>query len=173
MAHRSKAQKARAQTRVLPEEDPEFQIAPMIDILLVLLVFFMSIATDQVLQVNKEVVLPVAKVVEAKKDSEKNVSEVMVNIIWHLDNSGKIEVDGRGEMDFGALTEYINKKREAAETANVANFRVVIRADKRAKYQYVRSVMAAIGNAKVPNVIFSAIDKEMDQPGATPAPAPQ
>jgi biopolymer transport protein ExbD len=173
MAHKTKAQKARAQTRVLPEEDPEFQIAPMIDILLVLLVFFMSIATDQVLQVNKEVVLPVAKVVEAKKDSEKNVSEVMVNIIWHLDNSGKIEVDGRGEMDFGALTEYINKKREAAETANVANFRVVIRADKRAKYQYVRSVMAAIGNAKVPNVIFSAIDKEMDQPGAPAAPAPQ
>lgn len=159
MAHLTKAQKAKAATRVLPEEDPEFQIAPMIDILLVLLVFFMSIATDQVLQVNKEVVLPVAKV--EKETTKENFSEVMVNVIWTLDNMGKIEVDGRGEMEFGNLTEHINKKRQAAEDGNVSNFRVVIRADKRAKYQYVRGVMAAIGAAKVPNVIFSAVDKEM------------
>lgn len=164
MAHLTKAQKAKAATRVLPEEDPEFQIAPMIDILLVLLVFFMSIATDQVLQVNKEVVLPVAKV-EADKDKDTaGRSEVFVNVIWTLDNQGKIEVDGKGEMDFGPLTEYVNRKRETAEGAGIQNFRVVIRADKRAKYQYVRGVMAAIGAAKVPNVIFSAVDKEMDRP---------
>ena len=163
MAHQTHAQKARASTRVLPEEDPEFQIAPMIDILLVLLVFFMSIATDQVLQVNKEVVLPIAKV-EKEPEKPVSLSEVMVNVIWTLDNAGKLEIDGRGEMDFGTLTEYITKKREAAETSGVANFRVVIRADKRAKYQYVRGVMAAIGAAKVPNVIFSAVDKELDRP---------
>ena len=165
MAHLTKAQKAKAATRVLPEEDPEFQIAPMIDILLVLLVFFMSIATDQVLQVNKEVVLPVAKV-EKPPDDTKNRSEVFVNVLWTLDNQGRIEVDGRGEMDFAQLTEYVLKKREAAETANIDpnNFRVVIRADKRAKYQYVRGVMASIGGAKVPNVIFSAVDKEMEKP---------
>jgi biopolymer transport protein ExbD len=163
MAHLTKAQKARAATRVLPEEDPEFQIAPMIDILLVLLVFFMSIATDQVLQVNKEVVLPVAKVEQPDKPGTENRSEVFVNVIWTLDNNGKIEVDGR-DMEFGPLTEYVTKKRETAESAGIQNFRVVIRADKRAKYQYVRGVMAAIGGAKVPNVIFSAVDKEMQQP---------
>ena len=163
MAHLTKAQKAKAATRVLPEEDPEFQIAPMIDILLVLLVFFMSIATDQVLQVNKEVVLPVAKVEKPPDDTGR--SEVFVNVIWTLDNNGKIEVDGRGEIEVGAaLSEYINKKRETAEAmGNEKNFRVVIRADKRAKYQYIRGVMASIGNAKVPNVIFSAVDKEMDR----------
>ena len=168
MAHQSHAQKARAATRVLPEEDPEFQIAPMIDILLVLLVFFMSIATDQVLQVNKEVVLPVAKVEKAPDDTKGN-SEVMVNVIWTLDNAGKLEIDNR-EMDFAGLTDHINKKREAAEASNVPNFRVVIRADKRAKYQYVRGVMAAIGAAKVPNVIFSAVDKELDRAKAAPQP---
>ena len=31
--------------------DPEFQIAPMIDVLLVLLIFFMSITSAQVLKV--------------------------------------------------------------------------------------------------------------------------
>jgi biopolymer transport protein ExbD len=154
--------KAKAGTRLIPEEDPEFQIAPMIDILLVLLVFFMSIATDQVLQVNKEVVLPVAKVEATPPD--KNVSEVIVNIIWNLDGTGKIDVDGRGEMEFGALTEFISKKRDQAEAANILNFKVKIRADRKTRYQYVRSVMAAIGAAKVPHVIFSAVDKELDQP---------
>ena len=163
MAHLTKAQKARAATRVLPEEDPEFQIAPMIDILLVLLVFFMSIATDQVLQVNKEVVLPVAKV-EKEMDKPTQLSEVFVNVIWTLDNQGKVEVDGKGEtVGLENLLEYVNKKREAADSAGITNFRVVIRADKRAKYQYVRAVMAAIGGAKVPNVIFSAVDKEMQK----------
>jgi biopolymer transport protein ExbD len=164
MAHLTKAQKAKAATRVLPEEDPEFQIAPMIDILLVLLVFFMSIATDQVLQVNKEVVLPVAKVEQPTKTPNEQRSEVFVNVIWTIDNQGKVEVDGKGDtVGLDNLTDYVNKKRETAESAGISNFRVVIRADKRAKYQYVRGVMAAIGGAKVPNVIFSAVDKEMQK----------
>ena len=164
MAHLTKAQKAKAATRVLPEEDPEFQIAPMIDILLVLLVFFMSIATDQVLQVNKEVVLPVAKVEQPEKKPNEQRSEVFVNVLWTIDNQGKVEVDGKGDtVDLSNLTEYVNKKREGAEAAGITNFRVVIRGDKRAKYQYVRGVMAAVGAAKVPNVIFSAVDKEMQK----------
>ena len=44
MSNATSASKKRASTRLVPEEDPEFQIAPMIDILLVLLVFFISIA---------------------------------------------------------------------------------------------------------------------------------
>lgn len=44
-----------------PEAEPEFQIAPMIDILLVLLVFFMTISTTEVLQRTSNIILPVAK----------------------------------------------------------------------------------------------------------------
>ena len=39
--------------------EPEFQIAPMIDILLVLLVFFMSISSTEVLQKTEGITLPV------------------------------------------------------------------------------------------------------------------
>ena len=46
--------------REMPEEDPDFQIAPMIDVLLVLLVFFMSISSTEVLQSTKNIELPVA-----------------------------------------------------------------------------------------------------------------
>jgi len=57
----------RAAVRNQPEEDPEFQIAPMIDILLVLLVFFMSISSTEVLQTNDQVKLPIAKDASTKK----------------------------------------------------------------------------------------------------------
>ena len=60
MAH-GHAGKSKAATRLPPEEDPEFQIAPMIDILLVLLVFFMSISSTEVLQKTEGINLPVAK----------------------------------------------------------------------------------------------------------------
>jgi len=170
MARLNKAQKAKAATRVLPEEDPEFQIAPMIDILLVLLVFFMTIPTDQVLQVNKDVVLPVAKDIEKPKTEVGAVSEVYVNVLWNMDNTGKIEVDTVGQKDIPALTEYINNKRAQAEQANIKDFKVVIRADKRAKYQYIRTVMVAIGQAKVPHVTFSAVDKELNKTPTTSQP---
>src|ERR1044071_9468955 len=95
------SQAAKAATRALPEEDPEFQIAPMIDILLVLLVFFMTIATDQVLQVNQEVILPVAK--DAEPPTKDENTSVYVNVIWTLDGQGKIEVDTAGQMDLAGL----------------------------------------------------------------------
>jgi biopolymer transport protein ExbD len=158
MAHQTRAQKARAATRVLPEEDPEFQIAPMIDILLVLLVFFMSIATEQVLQVNKEVVLPVAKDAKELAPDEKKKSEIMVNLTWaDIGNSGSIIVDER-PVEASVLQDMIRKKKEINP-----DLRVIIRADKRAKYAYVRSIMVAIGAAGVPNVTFSAVDKELEQ----------
>jgi biopolymer transport protein ExbD len=39
------------------EGEPEFQVAPMIDVLLVLLIFFMSITSSQVLKVDKNISL--------------------------------------------------------------------------------------------------------------------
>ena len=158
MAHQTKSQRSRAATRVLPEEDPEFQIAPMIDILLVLLVFFMAIATEQVLQVNKEVQLPVAKDAGELSPEEKKKSELMINLLW-VDNfnTGSIVVDTK-TVEAAVLQEMIRKKKEINP-----ELRVIIRADKHAKYAYVRSIMVAIGNAGVPNITFSAVDKELEK----------
>src|SRR4030095_10577005 len=76
-----------------PEVDPEFQIAPMIDILLVLLVFFMSISSTEVLQSNQDVNLPVAR---DAKESKKNPGQVIVNVLYNaLTSQTVIEVDER------------------------------------------------------------------------------
>src|SRR2546425_11285578 len=77
-----------------PEEDPEFQIAPMIDILLVLLVFFMSISSTEVLQANREIQLPVAA--DGKSASKNNPGQVIINITWvAMSNTGAIEVNDK------------------------------------------------------------------------------
>jgi len=158
MSAESRLKKSRNATRVLPEEDPEFQIAPMIDILLVLLVFFMSIATEQVLQVNKEVILPVAKDAKELPPGDTGKSELMVNLTWSdIGNMGTIIVDER-PIDADALKQMILRKKEINPS-----LRVIIRADKSAKYAYVRSIMVAMGAAGVPNVTFSAVDKEMQK----------
>ena len=157
MAHQTRAQKARAATRLAPEEDPEFQIAPMIDILLVLLIFFMSIATDQVLQVNKDVVLPVAK---DGQDTvvDKKGSELIVNIVWsEIGQSGSIIVDDK-QIDPVALTARVQLMAKNDE------FRVVIRADKNARYAYTKEVMRAVGNGGVGKITFSVVDKDVTKP---------
>ena len=40
------------------EGEPEFQLAPMIDVLLTILIFFMTITSAQVLKVDKSIKLP-------------------------------------------------------------------------------------------------------------------
>src|SRR3989442_9616067 len=90
----TQTQKREKELRNPPEEDPEFQIAPMIDILLVLLVFFMSISSTEVLQANREIQLPIAA--DGKSASKNNPGQVIINITWiGMSNSGAIEVSDR------------------------------------------------------------------------------
>jgi biopolymer transport protein ExbD len=135
-----------------PDVDPEFQIAPMIDILLVLLVFFMSISSTEVLQSNQDVKLPVAR---DAKDSKKNPGQVIVNVLYNpLSTETVIEVDER-TVSMGQLAPML-------ETKVVANplVRVLVRADKEVRYEFMRGLLEAVGQAGVGNVTFSVADKE-------------
>src|SRR3954462_4520442 len=97
MAHASHANKSKAATRLPPEEDPEFQIAPMIDILLVLLVFFMSISTSEILQVSEGVHLPIALDAKPRDSGVKQAGgEIIVNVLWNpINDVGSLEVTDR------------------------------------------------------------------------------
>ena len=155
MHHLTKGAAAKAATRALPEEDPEFQIAPMIDILLVLLVFFMSISSTQVLQTNDKVRLPVAKDSKERRPAEEGV--IIVNILWNpLNNVGTIDIDGK---EYGSAADII----PVLETNVRAqpDCRVLIRADKEVKYEFLRKVLTSAAGAKIANVTFSVVDKDV------------
>ena len=137
-----------------PEVDPEFQIAPMIDILLVLLVFFMSISSTEVLQANKEVNLPIAK--DAKEAKDTKEGQVIINVTFTpINNTTAIDVD---QKKFASPAELMTLLKNKVSGNPLV--RVKIRADKEVKYEYMRQLLEAIGLAGVGNMTFSVVDKE-------------
>ncbi|MBE2204898.1 MAG: biopolymer transporter ExbD [Chthoniobacterales bacterium] len=137
-----------------PEVDPEFQIAPMIDILLVLLVFFMSISTTEVLQTNQNVKLPIAK--EAKDAKKTKEGQIIINVTYtSVNNQTGIEVDQKVFNSPGELVGLLQKR-----VTSDPSVRVKIRADKAVKYEYMRQILEAVGASGVANVTFSVVDKE-------------
>ena len=161
MSHHIKhSKKSRTETRLPPEEDPEFQIAPMIDILLVLLVFFMSISSTEVLQTNQDINLPVAK--DGKQARKVEGGQSIINVTWAaINNVGGIEMDGVKYATPADITPKIQQKI----TTNPL-MRVLIRADRQVRYDFLRAILVACGQAGANNVTFSVVDKDA---GAAPA----
>ena len=149
---RAKHRRKKNSVRELPEEDPDFQIAPMIDVLLVLLVFFMSISSTEVLQSTKGIELPVAADASDKKKSK----EVKINVSWNTAaDSGGIIIDDRA---YGAPEELTPLLKE--RLAAVPETRVLLREDKATRWEFTRALMAAVGAAGIKNVTFSVVDKD-------------
>ena len=165
MAKKNSAATKRAALRSQPEEDPEFQIAPMIDILLVLLVFFMSISSTEILQTNDQVKLPIAKDANIK-DKTVAVGQTIVNVLWSpINNVGTIDVDEKQYATADELTPLLAAKINA----NPA-MRVLLRADKQVRYEFTKQLLKAIAAAGATNVTFSVVDKEGGGGGETAPP---
>ncbi|MFC5456762.1 ExbD/TolR family protein [Prosthecobacter fluviatilis] len=132
--------------------EPEFQIAPMIDVLLVLLIFFMSITSAQVLSIDKEIQLPVAK--DAKKKEKDVQNEANINVRW---TNGKATI--LFENSSYDVVEPLVEKLRARHDAN-AKYRAVIRGDKRLPAIEIQRVMSVIAQAGIDDISFSALNKE-------------
>jgi len=152
MHHKSKGQAAKDATRNPPEEDPEFQIAPMIDILLVLLVFFMSISSTEVLQSNRDIPMAIAK---DAKQPKKNPGQVIVNVSWvPINNMGSIEVDSQ---KYASAADLVPKLQQELQKNSMT--RVLVRVDRSTRWEYEREVLKAVGEAGIANVTFAVVDK--------------
>lgn len=135
------------------EAEPEFQIAPMIDILLVLLVFFMSISSTEVLQSNREIRLPVAK---DAKDAKENPGQIIVNLAYSpINDAISISVNDQEYSAPGDLVPVLQNHIEKNPMV-----RVLIRADKDVRYSVMKSLLESVGRAGIANVTFSVVDKE-------------
>ena len=141
--------------------DPEFQIAPMIDVLLVLLVFFMSITTAQVLKVEK-LALPVAPNA-LKRDMMRN--EAIVNVKWDAaTQKATYFLEGRGykEMKLVAEQLVLLKRINASTPVKGPNpeYRVVIRGDRDVDALTINQVLNAAGEAGIADVTFAVYNRE-------------
>jgi biopolymer transport protein ExbD len=130
--------------------EPEFQIAPMIDVLLVLLIFFMSIATTTVSRYDQSIKLPEASSAFKKENSE---GEGIVNVYWKADrNEGEIWFEEVRYTSMSDLVPVLEARRKA-----IQSFRILIRGDQNVPASYVNRVMEAAGRAGVLDITFSTL----------------
>lgn len=142
--------------------EPEFQVAPMIDVLLTILVFFMTITSAQVLKVDKSIQLPIAKDAQ-KKDNTR--AEAILNVRWKLpDKKALFVFDDRTYKVASEMVEPLKNARITGEKKVTAGanptFRAVIRGDRDVPALYVSQAMNACGEAGITDISFSTVNKE-------------
>lgn len=146
----------------LESGEPEFQVAPMIDVLLVILVFFMTITSAAVLKVDKTITLPVAPNA-LKKDNSR--AEAVVNVRWDkATKKAGFVFDERVYPQASSMLEPLKAARITGEkkvtgTANPV-FRAVIRGDRDVPAIYVSQAMNAVAEAGITDISFSAVNKQ-------------
>jgi biopolymer transport protein ExbD len=134
----------------------------MIDVLLVLLIFFMSITSAQVLKVDKAITLPVAAN-GIKKDNMR--AEAIVNVRWEADKKKAVYTyDDKVFADLAKLTAALSDAKKASDKAGAKGtnpeFRVVIRGDRGGNVRSVTRVMNAAAEAGIGDISFSTSNKE-------------
>jgi biopolymer transport protein ExbD len=143
------------------DADPEFQVAPMVDVLLVLMIFFMSITSTEVLRNVRGVELPDAK---SAADKNKKSNQIVVNLTWlPLARQSTIVIDDVPYRQADQIVPQLSKRFNGNPS-----LRVLIRADKGVEFSYVADVMRACSQAGIANVTF-AVTKGGAEEAAAPA----
>lgn len=134
--------------------EPEFQIAPMIDVLLVLLIFFMSITSAEVLKVDKKLTLPVSPHA-LKRDPKMAKHEIAINVRWNASqNKSLLLVDDREYPIIAELIPYLKDRREKDPL-----IRAVVRGDAKLPAIEVQRVMNLVGEGGIADISFAASNK--------------
>jgi biopolymer transport protein ExbD len=131
--------------------EPEINLIPFIDVLLVVLIFLM-ISTTFTRYQELAITLPTANGSESQADNKQ------VHIAVSRD--GRFAINGkvtdRSQLS-GALTQLSN---QSGNKDSVSNVQVNIDADARAPHQAVMSALEAARDANLSNIVFSSQTKK-------------
>jgi biopolymer transport protein ExbD len=126
-----------------PDDEMGFQLAPMIDMTFLLLIFFMVTTKISKEQIKEEIKLPVASNAIIPSD---------------ISNRDIISIDERGNYFIGQepagkkeLADYLKKRFE-----NTPPLRLYIRADKTTPGKKIKEVMKMAADAGAVDVIFGS-----------------
>ncbi len=138
--------------------EPEFQIAPMIDVLLVMLIFFMSITSAEVLRIDQDINLPLAP--EAPKKKKQALGEGALNVKWlPAEKRAVFNFEGKEYPNIDDLVEVIKRHREINDQGGAGSYRVIIRGDKNLHAIEIQKAMSVLGQAGLENIAFSALNQ--------------
>lgn len=134
--------------------EPEFQIAPMVDVLLVLLIFFMCITSAEVLKVDREIVLPVSPNAK-KRDPEMSKHEIAINLRWlPEDNKSLLLVDDKPYPVIADLIPYLKDR-----LSKDPKVRAVVRGDAKLPAIEIQKIMNLVGEGGIADISFAASNK--------------
>jgi biopolymer transport protein ExbD len=159
MAASSATKRQRQRRRIDEDGDPEFQVAPMVDVLLVLMLFFMAITSTEVLKKDKNLTLAEANHAKEDKDKRKP-NELVVNVSWG-NETAHFSMDGVAYPTADALQSVLGAQHQLNPHAYV-----LVRADKDVEYSNISDVMNACAAAGIGTVSFAVITN----PGKSAAP---
>lgn len=137
------------------EEDPEFQISTMVDVLMTLLLFFIATATTEIMEQTADLELPVAENALDPKESDKS-SQLTINVARI---TGVITLGGNDAIKYEKpeqILPAVLEKKKSKEALSGKPLRILIRADKETKYSKIKEVMKVCAAAGVVDVIFAA-----------------
>ncbi len=125
----------------------------MIDVLLVMLIFFMTITSSQVLRVDKSIKLPVAPNAQ-KKDASK--SEAIVNVRWSPETKkAQVLFEEKAYDPLETLTPVLKARHDKDP-----KYRVIIRGDQNLPAANIGRVMNICGEAGIADIAFSAVNRQ-------------
>ena len=131
------------------EEEIGFQVASMIDIVFLLLIFFIVASQLQDLELEKQVSLPIADSAQTKKS--EGVQEILINVL----SNGVVKVSG-SELPMNKLAEEL---RKVASSSDKSEKKILIRGDKNAHYGRMMRIMRSCAQAGLWNVSFAAFQE--------------
>jgi biopolymer transport protein ExbD len=130
----------------IPDDAVAFQMAPMIDCVFLLIIFFMLVANVNQ-QERVRIDVPVAANAQRPKDpSGRGVITIK--------SDGKIFL-GLRQMDAQQISDLVTSR-----VAENPNFKVFLRADRKTQHKFVREVMAACAAGGVSDIIFSTYEAD-------------
>lgn len=131
------------------ESEDAIQLAPLIDIVFLTLVFFMTTAVYTSLESEVDIALPTAS---SAVTSERTRGEIIIN----LRNDGQIVLNNR-ELSIPELQDVLNRVAE-----NFPGGAVIVRGDRDANLGRAIAILNCCRNADIQNVSFAALTEEIE-----------
>ena len=138
------------------QEENQIDLTPMLDVVFIMLIFFIVNATLIIVEMDKRVQVPIARYSEKQNDK---MGRIVVNVY-----SDEFAGEGRFRMADGKevfaddedLVDFIKKEKEGWDLKG-QKARLHLRADGKVHFTYVRRVIRAAAAAGVNEVIFVSL----------------
>lgn len=146
------------ETTSVEEDELNVDMSPMIDMVFLLLIFFIVNATAIIVKTDPEVNPPVADQAQAQEDGR---GRIVVNVYTDTDGRPKFTAE-----DFFVVFEneegihqYIKKAKETIDLLGIVP-KLHLRGDKDTVFRHSRTVIRAAAAAQVDQVVFAVYVRE-------------